>query len=96
MNLSELRALKPQILAIAAQYGVSNIRVFGSVARGDADADSDVDLLVDMEKGKSLFDFVRCKRAIEETIGATIDLVEDAALSNALMKASIWEDAVVL
>jgi predicted nucleotidyltransferase len=46
MNLEELRQYKPQIMALAEQYGVTNIRVFDSVARGDADADSGVDFLV--------------------------------------------------
>ena len=50
MNLATLRSMKPQILAIAAEHGVGNIRVFGSVARGDADETSDVDFLVTVEK----------------------------------------------
>jgi len=47
---------KEQILALAAKYGASNVRVFGSVAAGSADAESDVDFLVDLEPGRSLFD----------------------------------------
>lgn len=50
MNLEELRSYKEELLKIAAQYGASNIEVFGSVARGDATEDSDVDLLMDIEK----------------------------------------------
>jgi predicted nucleotidyltransferase len=42
------------MLSIAARYGVKNIRVFGSVARGDASINSDIDLLIEMEKGRSL------------------------------------------
>ena len=47
---------KKQILALAAKYGASNVRIFGSVANGTADENSDIDFLVDLEKGRSLFD----------------------------------------
>ena len=47
---------RDQILALAAKYGASNVRVFGSIAEGTADSKSDVDFLVDLEKGRSLFD----------------------------------------
>jgi predicted nucleotidyltransferase len=47
---------RDEILEIAAQYGAHNVRIFGSVARGEARPDSDLDLLVDMESGRSLFD----------------------------------------
>lgn len=50
MNLEELRAYKPQILTIAKQYGVSDIRVFGSVAHDDANENNDIDLMIHMEK----------------------------------------------
>jgi len=47
---------KEQILALATKYGASNVRIFGSVANGTADEKSDIDFLVDLEKGRSLFD----------------------------------------
>ena len=53
--LDEIRAKKPQLLEIAKQYGVSDIRIFGSVARGEEGPDSDVDLLVKLEKTKGGF-----------------------------------------
>jgi len=56
VTLDELRAHRGEIYEIARRYGVSNIRVFGSVARGDADENSDLDLLIDIEFGRSLFD----------------------------------------
>lgn len=57
MGIPEILAdKKEQILALAAKYGASNVRVFGSVANGTADENSDIDFLVDMEKGRSLFD----------------------------------------
>jgi predicted nucleotidyltransferase len=49
-SMAELARLRAQILAVAARHGATNVRVFGSVARGDADAASDVDFLVDFEQ----------------------------------------------
>ncbi len=51
-----LRTKRDDILRIAAQYGAYNVRIFGSVARGEADEKSDIDLLVNMESGRSLLD----------------------------------------
>lgn len=56
LKLAELRARRENILVSAAQHGVSNVRVFGSVARDEATDDSDLDLLVDVEDGRSLMD----------------------------------------
>ena len=57
MELSDLlKAQRPAILQLAAQHGASNVRVFGSIARGEAGPESDVDLLVDLEPGRSLLD----------------------------------------
>lgn len=51
MEINEiLKAKREEILRIAAKHGAHNVRIFGSVARGEADADSDVDILVDMER----------------------------------------------
>ena len=88
MNLEELRRYKPQIEAIAAKYGVSNIRVFGSTARGDAENKSDVDLLIHIEKGRSLFDFLRFRMNVEEAIGYPVDVVEE----NAEIHPIIWKN----
>jgi hypothetical protein len=55
VTLDELRAHRNEIYAIASRYGVSNIRVFGSVARGEADESKDLDLLIDIAAGHSLF-----------------------------------------
>jgi hypothetical protein len=51
-----LKSKRAEILHIAARYGAQNVRVFGSIVRGDAGPDSDVDFLVEMEPGRSLFD----------------------------------------
>jgi uncharacterized protein len=93
MNLEELRAFKPQILEIAKQYGVSDIRVFGSVARGDADETSDVDLLIDAARHVKLFDIFAFKHKIEDMLKKEVDIVEIDAVKNPLRKRYMLEDA---
>jgi predicted nucleotidyltransferase len=79
-TLDALRRRRDEILRVAAQHGASNVRVFGSVARGEADAASDVDLLVDLEAGRSLFDHVALCLALEELLGRRVDVATDGAL----------------
>ena len=60
MDTASVFEKRKEILKIAAKHGARNIRIFGSVARGEARADSDVDFLVDMEPGRTLFDMGGC------------------------------------
>lgn len=66
----------------AARHGAHNVRVFGSVARGTATQESDLDLLVDFEPGRNLFDLVGFKQEIEEAMGGRrrVDVVTENAL----------------
>jgi len=73
-TLAELRARRAEILEVAARHGVSNIRVYGSVARGEANRESDVDFLVDIEKGRSLFDLGAFYADLEDLLGCKIDV----------------------
>lgn len=75
-----LHERRGDILAIAARNGATNVRVFGSVARGEESPDSDVDLLVDMEPGCSLLDQVRIRRALTELLGLEVDVVTSGGL----------------
>jgi predicted nucleotidyltransferase len=68
--LDELRSRREEILAICARHGASNIRVFGSVATGEADENSDLDLLVDMERGRSLLTSPRSSEISKTSWGA--------------------------
>jgi hypothetical protein len=77
----ELLARRPAVLAAAARRGARNVRVFGSVARGEARADSDVDLLVDLEPGRSLLDLGGLTIDLEEILGRKVDIVTPAGLS---------------
>ena len=69
-----LNAKRTEILAICDKFGAHNVRVFGSVARGTARDDSDIDMLVEMDKGRSLFDLVGCQLAIGDLLEKRVDL----------------------
>ncbi len=71
---------REEILQLAARHGASNIRVFGSVARGDADEQSDVDFLVDMASGRSLLDLGGLLMDLQELLGRPVDVVTERGL----------------
>jgi hypothetical protein len=68
------------ILAIAARNGARNLRVFGSVARGEADEASDLDLLVTLDPGRTLFDLGGLVYELTELLGVPVGVVTDGAL----------------
>ncbi|MCX7781866.1 MAG: nucleotidyltransferase family protein [Negativicutes bacterium] len=70
-----LESKKQDIFATAARYGAYNIRVFGSVARGDADENSDIDFLVELEPGRSLLDLGGLLIELQELLGCSVDVV---------------------
>ena len=76
-TLTDLRAKRDEILQLAQQYGVYNVRVFGSVARGEATTDSDIDLLVSAHEGVSMFDLVGLWLDLQDLLGRKISLVTD-------------------
>lgn len=69
------------ILRIAADHGARNVRVFGSAARGTATSESDIDLLVAMEPGRSLFDLVGLGQDLEDILRRRVDVVSERGLS---------------
>ena len=75
-----IAAQRDKILAIAAAYGASNLRVFGSVAKGEDRQGSDLDLLVDVRPGTSLFQFAGLQLEIEDALGVRVDLCTEAQL----------------
>jgi uncharacterized protein len=75
-----LKRQRKEILATAKQHGAYNVRVFGSVARGEAQPDSDLDLLVNLESGRSLLDLARLVRVLESQLGRKVDIVTEAGL----------------
>jgi len=78
VSLEEKRS---EILRIATGHGAQNVRVFGSRARGEARRDSDLDLLITLEEGRSLLDLVAIKQDLEDLLGCSVDVVTEAAIS---------------
>ncbi len=79
-TLNQLQQRKSEILKLAQQYGITNIRVFGSVASGRDSAQSDIDFLVELEKGRSLFDIGGAKIKLEDLLGRKVDIVTEQGL----------------
>jgi len=80
MGIEELlKDQREDILRIASKHGARNVRVFGSVARGEAKANSDVDFLVEMEPGRSLLDHVAFIQDLEDQLGIEVDVVTEKA-----------------
>jgi predicted nucleotidyltransferase len=81
VTLETLRRSAPEIKAVAARRGASNVRVFGSVARGDADPTSDIDFLVDLAPDRSLFDLGGILMDLADLLGTRVDVVTEASLN---------------
>jgi len=96
MGMKELlESRRNEILGLAVGYGAKNIRVFGSAARGEGGTASDVDLLVDMEKGRNLLDLVGFWQDLEELLGCRVDVITDGGISPYL-RDRIYAEAIPL
>ena len=96
MSLAELLQTKREdILRIATKYGAYNVRVFGSVARGEADEKSDIDLLVDMERGRSLLDLAGLLIELEDLLGCKVDAITEKGLRDRIRE-RVLKEAVTL
>ena len=80
VTLDLIRKKRSRILTIAGRHGATNLRIFGSVARGEAGPESDLDLLVDLEPGRSLLDHIALIQDLEEALGCQVDVVTERAL----------------
>ena len=80
---------------IAAAHGAVNVRVFGSVGRGEQGASSDLDLLVDMAEGRNLFDLIALSNDLEESLGVVVDVVTEASLSP-YIRDRVLDEAITL
>jgi len=81
MKLEQLvQTQREQILAIAHKNGAHDVRIFGSVARGDTRPDSDIDFLVNLDAGRSLLDLARLLRELQTLLGHNVDVVTEAGL----------------
>ena len=90
-----IKSRREEILEIAKKFGAKNIRVFGSMARGEESPESDLDIIVDMEKGSSLLDIIAIKQDIEELLGRKVDIVTEASISPYIRR-TILREAVNL
>ena len=90
-----LEAKRPQILAVAARYGVTNIRIFGSVARREAREDSDLDLLASFPRGTSLLDQIGFSQDFEDLLGMRVEVASDRGL-RARVRETVLQEAVPL
>jgi predicted nucleotidyltransferase len=90
-----LTSRRNEILRLATNHGARNVRVFGSVARGEADAQSDVDFLVDMEPGRSLLDRAALLLDLQQLLGRKVDVVTTRGLRERIRE-RVLREAVAL
>ena len=90
-----LREKREEILTLASRHGARNLRVFGSVARGDARSDSDIDLLVEFDPGRGLLAHAALIRELEQLLGCKVDVATQNGLK-ARIRSRVLEEAVPL
>ena len=95
-TLASLRARREELLRIAAAHGAHNVRVFGSVARGQARPDSDIDFLVEFEPDRTVLDLSGLILDLEEALGRRVDVVELRHPASPAAAARIQQEAVPL
>ena len=83
------------IREVAGRHGATHVRVFGSCARGEQKPDSDVDLLVDLEPGRSILDLVAIKQDLEDLLGRRVDVVTERSLSP-YVRDAVLRDALIV
>jgi len=93
MGLESLRQHRREILDAAARHGVRDVRVFGSIARGDDDENSDVDLLVDVEPGRTLLDVIGFEQDLQQLLRRHVEVLTDGGLSPYLQQRILAEAA---
>ena len=90
-----LKRKRQEILRIAAKHGALSVRVFGSVARGEADAQSDIDFLVELEPGRSLLDLGGLQYELESLLGCRVDVVTERGLKTRIRERVLREAVLV-
>lgn len=96
MNLTDLiNEKRNEILSIAIEHGATNVRIFGSVARGEADENSDIDFLVDLEPGRNLLDLGGLLMDLRELLGMEVDVITEKGLKQRI-RAGVLREAIAL
>ncbi len=90
-NRTLLKEKREVILAAARRHGVRNIRIFGSVARGEDDSESDIDFLVDMEPGRSILDHASLLIELQQLLGRKVDVVSERGIKNRIRERVLRE-----
>ncbi|TAK26111.1 MAG: nucleotidyltransferase [Chloroflexota bacterium] len=90
-----MTARRDEILELARRHGAANVRVFGSTARGQATAASDIDFLISLEEGRTLFDLGAFWHQLENLLGRDVDVVPDDSLDPRIQE-RILREAVAL
>ena len=95
VSFADVKSHRSEILAIADKYGVHNIRIFGSVARGEQSVDSDLDLLVTMDSDRSLLDRIGVMQDVRDLLHINVDVVNEKAIHK-LIRKSILSQGVAI
>jgi len=97
MDLKDtVKQKRMQIIELASKFGVHNVRLFGSVARGESDDKSDIDFLVTIGPKFSLMDHVRLEQALEQLLGHKVDIVSDGGLKRPRFRDRVLNEAMPL
>lgn len=90
-----LAARRDEVLRLAAKHGARNVRIFGSVARGEADATSDLDFLIELEPGRNLLDMGGLLMDLQSLLGRPVDVISEKGLRPSI-RARVLREAVPL
>lgn len=90
-----IQSRRDKILQICRQHGASNVAVFGSVARGEDHATSDIDFLVDLEPERSLLDHIGLQQELHDLLGVRVDVVTRRGL-HPLLRDNVLSEAVLI
>lgn len=94
-TIENIKSMRNEILKLAAQYGAHNVRVFGSVARGEETSESDVDFVVVFEPDRSLLDHGGLLMDLQELLGCKVDVISEGGMRPRLRE-RVMKEAVAL
>ncbi|NWF77695.1 MAG: nucleotidyltransferase family protein [Chloroflexi bacterium] len=96
ISQKQIDEIRDKVIPILKRYGVRKAAIFGSVVRGEATAESDIDILVDVRNDMSLLDFVGLKIEIAEALDKNVDLVEYNTIKPLIKERILSEQVVIL